>query len=88
MTTKTKTRREGGTDVSKQPGQLVHAAHASLLLFTKGRRILTFEVLEQIGYGVSFVVEKKRLIVGISRGATSAATADVTHGFDRVMPSL
>lgn len=42
-------------------------------------RKLTLEVLQQVGYSVSFVVEQEWLVVGIPRRATSAATADVTH---------
>lgn len=40
---------------------------------------LTFKVLKQICYSISFIVEQERLVVCVPRGATSAATADVTH---------
>ncbi len=44
---------------------------------------LTLEILEQISYRISLVVQQERLVVGVPGGATSAATADITHSLER-----
>lgn len=45
---------------------------------------LTLEVLEQISYRISLIVQQERLVVGVPGGATSATTADVTHSSERL----